>query len=270
MEADAIEAAARLLADTRRANRVLSALPERLVPGSLDQAYAIQDRFRALWEAALAGWKAGATAVPVQKRFGLSEPIVGPFFASDTYQSPAELPAARFPHLCLESEFAFRFGRPLPPRPGGYGRREIVYSVEALIPAFEIIGPRFDSLLFDRATTAVADCVLNSAFVLGEPAIDWHGHDLARHGVILWVDGEVRAEGNGALVLGHPLNALEWTVNHLSSRGIGLEAGQIVSTGTTTGLVYVRPGSTAIADFGPLGTVEVTFHGAPHPQSVWC
>jgi 2-keto-4-pentenoate hydratase/2-oxohepta-3-ene-1,7-dioic acid hydratase in catechol pathway len=35
--------------------------------------------------------------------------------------------------------------------------------------------------------------------------------------------------------MGHPLTSLTWLVNWLSSRGITLKAGEIVSTGTCTG-----------------------------------
>jgi 2-keto-4-pentenoate hydratase len=38
-----------------------------------------------------------------------------------------------------------------------------------------------------------------------------------------------------------------------------LEAGQLVSTGTCTGLVTLKAGEKAVADFGELGAVEVQF-----------
>ena len=39
----------------------------------------------------------------------------------------------------------------------------------------------------------------------------------------------------------------------------GLKAGQIISTGTCTGLIGVKPGDTAVCDFGGLGAVEIQF-----------
>jgi 2-keto-4-pentenoate hydratase len=95
--------------------------------------------------------------------------------------------------------------------------------------------------------------------VLGAAALDWQALDLATHLVRLEIDGERKAEGTGALVLGHPLNVLTWFVNRYTASGRTLSAGQIVSTGTTTGLVALEPGRTAVADFGSLGTVELTF-----------
>ena len=101
--------------------------------------------------------------------------------------------------------------------------------------------------------------------MLGKPVSDWLGLELSKHGVRLSVAGKVKAEGSGANVLGDPMNVLDWAVNHLSGRGIAIEPGQLISTGTTTGIAYIAPGETAIADFGTLGSVEIRFDGPP-PQ----
>ena len=47
--------------------------------------------------------------------------------------------------------------------------------------------------------------------------------------------------------------------NELSCTGIGLKAGQFVSTGTLTGMLRPKPGETYVADFGPFGTVEASY-----------
>ncbi len=75
-------------------------------------------------------------------------------------------------------------------------------------------------------------------------------------------DGEAVADGVGANALGDPLNVLEWTANHLSALGDGIRAGEVVSTGTCTGLTPIAPGETLVADFGDLGRVEVRFVAA--------
>ena len=72
--------------------------------------------------------------------------------------------------------------------------------------------------------------------------------------VQLAIDGAQVAAGCGADALGHPLNVLEWLLAHLGRRGIALQAGEIVSTGTCTGLIPVAPGNHLHADFGALGS----------------
>ena len=39
----------------------------------------------------------------------------------------------------------------------------------------------------------------------------------------------------------------------------GIKAGEVVSTGTCTGVTPIAPGQTLVADFGDLGRVEVRF-----------
>jgi 2-keto-4-pentenoate hydratase len=50
-----------------------------------------------------------------------------------------------------------------------------------------------------------------------------------------------------------------WLANHLAERCGGLKAGQIVTTGSCTGLPFAKPGDRAIVTFEHLGTAQVTF-----------
>lgn len=253
-----LQEAARTIAVARRARNLLEGLGD-LTPRNMDEAYALQEAFMAQWDEAIAGWKVGATAPKVQEIYRVEEPFCGPFFEPTTFRSPARVPAADFGHFCIESEFAFRFSADLPARDAAYSREEILAAIGTLLPAFELISPRFDTLLQDRVALATADCGLNGGFVLGEEISEWRSFDLASHKVTLTVDGEIRAEGTGANVLGHPFNVLDWFVNKHSSRGLDLKAGQIVSTGTCTGFHYIEEGQTAVAEFGEIGRIEVAF-----------
>jgi 2-keto-4-pentenoate hydratase len=90
------------------------------------------------------------------------------------------------------------------------------------------------------------------------PAIDdWRSADIAGQEVILRVDGRERRRGTARAALDHPLVALTWLANELSRAGIGLRAGDMVSTGTMTGMVRARANEEHVADFGPFGEVRV-------------
>ncbi len=250
--------AASAICAARRDNKMLDGLGE-LTPQTMEQGYALQDAFMHAWDEPIAGWKVGATAPKVQEIYGVDEPFYGPFYAPTTFASPANPNSRDFGHLCIESEFAFRFGSALPARDEDYSREEILDAIVAVLPAFEIVSPRFDTLLQDRVALAAADCGMNGGFVLGEDYADWRDLDLAAHPVTFMVDGEVKGEGTGAKVLGHPFNVLDWLVNALSGRGLDLNAGEVVSTGTCTGFVYIEPGQKAVADYGVLGEITLTF-----------
>ena len=259
MDRARVQSAVEVLAAARREGRVIERLPEACRPRSLAEGYEVQNAFRAAWPDTHAGWKIGATAPPTMAKFGVKEPMYGPFFARDVYASPAQ-PAAPSRHaMMIESEFAYRFGRDLPARATPYTRDEILAAIDAIIPAFEIVGPRFAQVPFDDVGSVVADCMLNAAMVLRKPITDWQAIDGPRHPVKLTIDGAVKGEGKGSDALGDPRNVLDWVVEKLRAAGIGLTKGQILSTGTCTGMVPIKPGETAIADFGPLGTIEVRF-----------
>jgi 2-keto-4-pentenoate hydratase len=258
MEARIEKAVARLL-DARHTSVQFAALAADEQPRSLDEAYAIQDGLIAAWPDRIAGWKVGATSLEIQKLFGITEPVYGPVFAKTVVQSPAAVPAAAFPHRLLESEFTFRFGQRVTPRAEPYTRADIMERVDAVIPSFEIVSPRFSSFTADNIPQLVADFCANGGAALGVPCVDWRTLDLAPMPVSLSIAGQERQKGTGQLVLGNPLNVLEWFANKLTRTGRTIEAGQFVMTGATTGLHALPVGEHAVAHFGSIGKIELRF-----------
>jgi 2-keto-4-pentenoate hydratase len=59
--------------------------------------------------------------------------------------------------------------------------------------------------------------------------------------------------------MGDPIEALAWLANHLSRRAIGLRGGEIVTTGSCTGITKVAAGAKVRADFGSLGEIVIHF-----------
>lgn len=252
---------ARTLAEARRQSSpiALAGLAAEFEPASIEDAYAVQRATIALLDMPIAGWKIGATSQPIMRRFGIDEPMYGPIFAGDVHASPAVIPAARYPARILETEFAYRLGHDLVPRANAYTRAEVLGAVDAVVPVFEIVSPRFDRIPSDRIRLAIADCGLNGGLVTGRPVLDWRGLDLARHPVALRVGGVLKGQGTGADALGDPANVLEWVIARLCASGLGLKAGQLISTGTCTGVVQIEAGDDAIGDFGALGQVHMRF-----------
>lgn len=259
MKSDMAIEAAQLLAKARQEKVALLALPEHCRPTSVERGYAVQRAFMQIWRQPLVGWKVGATAPTVQRLFKVSEPFFGPVHAGGLLRSPATAKTEDFPTLAIESEFAFRLGRDLPARSAPWSREEIVSAIEGVAPVFEIISSRFTAIPFDDVASCIADCGLNGGLVVGDLKKDWLNLDLARHDVRLSIDGTLRQSGSGAEVLGNPLNVLDWAINALSRAGIGARQGHYVSTGTVTGVHTMQHGEAAVADFGSLGRIELSF-----------
>ena len=253
------EKAVRQIVEARKTLSVLDDLSGAAQVTTLEDAYRIQRAATERWDDEIAGWKVGATAKQVQNLFGVSEPAYGPVFRKAVFQSPARVPARSFHHLMLETEFAFRFGNDLPSRPTPYSREEILSAIDVLIPAFEIVSPRFNRLTVDKFPQVVADFCANGGAILGTHVENWREIDLPAHAVKLFMGGALRQEGQGSAVLGDPVNVLEWFVNKFSAQGMSLSKGQFVMTGTMTGIHTPQVGQRAMADFGELAKVEVTF-----------
>ena len=161
----------------------------------------------------------------------------------------------------VEGEFAFRMGRDLPPRAvavragRGGGRGGRAWRVPS---RWSARASRAASPARGGCSLTTADCGVNIALVVG-PWTGWDQRNLKGHRVTMTVNGAPRGEGTGSRALGDPLNVLVWLANHQSRAGRGLKAGEIVSTGTCTGLDPVHPGDAVLADFGDLGKVEIAF-----------
>ena len=229
---------------------------------SVEAAYAVQRIASGMADLSRAGWKVGATSVEPQRLLGAKEPATAPMFRPNCMTSPATVAVFANQSPCVEGEFAFRFSGSLPPRNKAYTMEEVLEVVESVLPAIEVVGCRFvggfDGL---GALRLVADATAHTAFVSGSPSPEWRSMDLNSHRVAMFRNGEMISEGTGANVLDGPLSVLLWTANHLSRLGDSIEAGEVVTTGTCTGITPVRPGDAAVADFGSLGKVEIRLAG---------
>ena len=72
----------------------------------------------------------------------------------------------------------------------------------------------------------------------------------------LWVDGRRVKAVTGAHPYGNPARLLPWARTHAASRG-GLEAGDLVTTGSWTGMDFVRRGAEVRAVFPGVGEAVV-------------
>jgi len=254
--------AARLLLDVRRGAPRLSALPARLAPTSLPEAYAIQQLVLRGLGAAVGAWKVTL--------FDARNGICAPIAASTLLSSPARLSSLSTPtrntsQFGIEPEIAFRMGADLPPRaapvPGApadaYSAREVYAAVASAHAVIEIVVTRFVDADAVSQLERVADNFMNEALIIGPPCNDWQR--LALHDLPLrvQVDGLSVHSGRGGHPLGNPLLPLVWIANHLAALGVGLKRGEYVTTGSCNGIRYATTGQQVRVSFAQLGTVEL-------------
>lgn len=240
--------AARLLLSARRdPAQPLRSLPEAMVPKTETQAYLIQREVMAeLGE--IGGWKVGSPAP--------GQPCTcAPLPASGIQESPAQVSCSL---RGVEAEIAVRLGASLPPQDAPYTEAEVLAAVGSAHPAIEVLQSRFaDADTVDKLSN-LADSMSHGGLVVGPPFADWPGIDLAGERVRLLVDGaELKSSvGNPA---GDMLRLLTWLANDGARWAGGLQAGQVVTTGSWTGKDLVPPGAKVRIVFDHAGEAEVRF-----------
>ena len=123
----------------------------------------------------------------------------------------------------------------------------------------EVVNGHVSDWLDKPIAWVMADNGTDGPLVLGTPVEDWRDIDRPGIPVTLTVNGQIVREGRGANALGDPLDVMVWLANRRSCERKGMTAGQVVNTGTTAGIFFAEPGGEAVADFGSLGRVSLTF-----------
>ncbi len=216
-----------------------------------DEAYAVQDRLREALVARgerVVGWKAGFTNKAAQAAYGTDGPVCAFLLASGV-----EVPASRFVTLVVEAEVCFVMREDLA-GPGVTAARALL-AVAGAVPALELVDFRYGGK--PVGTDLIADGVYANAIVLGAPMTDVSQLDLAVEGLVYELNGTVAATNAAAEVMGNPLNSLAWIANHLGARGLGLEAGDLVMSGSVSLLLRPKAGDTVRATFRHLGSADV-------------
>lgn len=236
----------------------LTELPPSCRPRTLKQAYAVQSALVASLGIEVAGWKIGCTSQAAQALLKAKGPFAGRVLMPRCFASGTEIPNFSYPMRGIEGEFAFVLGKSLKPRVRPYTRAEILSAVADLHLAIEIVDSRYADWRKVRLPEIVADLGANGALILSEPVRNWRRYDLAKIVVSMRSGGRVVGKGHGADALGNPLDALRWLANNPVTKD-GLQAGEVVTTGTCTGLYRSAPGDKVSCTFGPLGKVTLAF-----------
>jgi 2-oxo-hept-3-ene-1,7-dioate hydratase len=235
-------------------------------PGfGLDDAYAVQ---AALIARKLAqgrrriGWKIGLTSRAMQEALHIDTPDSGVLLDDMLFADGATVPPGRFIQPRIEAEIAFVTRAPL--AGPDVTRDDVLAATGHVAAALEILDTRVRRA--DPATgqtrtivDTVADNAANAGLVLGRDRHPPGAFDLRWIGAIVTRDGIVEETGLGAGVLNDPVTGVVWLVHRLARYGQGVEAGEIVLSGSFIRPIEAPPGSRFEADFGGFGRVTLAF-----------
>lgn len=234
-------------------------ISERLEDEDLDSAYAIQNhqlQYHLSNGRVLAGRKIGLTSLAMQKQLGVDSPDFGFILKDMIHHENAEIPTRGFIAPKIEPELGFILRETL--TGPGVTREQATAAIGEIYPAIEIIDSRIEDWNINLVDT-VADNASCGAIAVGTTPLNIATDDLQFVACTLIIDGHPVASGTGADIMGDPVAPLVWLANLLGERGISLEAGQIILPGSFTKAMPVIADSTAEADFGPLGSLRISF-----------
>ncbi len=246
-----VDRCARILAYARQTGEPVPGLPPEAAPTGEDEAFAIQRAVLELAGDAIGGWKCAAPPGKPQSAACMGR--------AGFLDSPATLKFRADRPMGIEAEIAVRLRADLPGRADGrpYTRDDIVDAIEVALPAIELVQSRYADPQSVAPLAAMADAVAHFGFVAGPDQPGWRALDLAALRVTLRIGEETPVDRVGGNPSGDPLAPVVWLANRLPATGTHLRAGEIVTTGSCTGLLYVRPGVPVTAMFEGLGAVSL-------------
>ena len=232
---DRIDAAAHALVEARARRTLLDGLPGDLIPSDDAEAEAIQERC-AIALGGIAGWKVGAAGPEAL-------PGHAPMPKSGVHESPARLSAADYFFVGLEAEIAFRFAKPLPAAQAPFSMADVLGAIGSVHAGIEIVDSRYSNWRSRSAREQAADLGNHGAYVLGPAGSAPVDIDQTRQPAELWIDGACKVATVGGNTAGNVQRLLHWLANHCIGRGLSIRAGDIVTSGSCTGLVLAHAGS---------------------------
>jgi 2-keto-4-pentenoate hydratase len=233
--------AARLV-EARRSGRTIERLDPDLLPRSDDDAYAVQEETLRLLGAKVGGWKVGSADAT-------ADIIAAPLLAELVRPSPARFSATEASFRAVEAELALAIGHDVP---GGAGADEVWAAVTGVHVAIELLDTRYADRSAQPAAALLADMQNNGGFAYG-PANPVAAVDFLAAKASLSIGGREAKTAIGGNPAGHPKRLLAWLARHAASRGRALRRGDIVTTGSHTGLTVAPLGARVVVRFEGLG-----------------
>jgi 2-oxo-hept-3-ene-1,7-dioate hydratase len=226
---------------------------------TIEDAYAVQNEWRRRGIKAgrrPVGRKIGLTSKVMQAATGITEPDYGAIFADMVYQSGAVIDHDQFTGVRIEVELAFVLRQAV----DGPGATvfDVLRATEYVVPALEILSSRIE-MAGRTIVDTISDNAAMGAMITGGNPTPPDAVDLRWVSALLYRNETIEESGVAAAVLNHPAMGVTWLADKLSSHGDRLEAGEIVLAGSFTRPMWVHPGDTVFADYGPMGTISCRF-----------
>ena len=225
---------------------------DQMQPADAGTAYAIQDATAAAL-GAVGGWKVGARNLQ-------TTPTCAPLPASGLLSSGVHLSGAAWRLRGIEVEVALRLSRDITPDGPPITQAGWPAYFDAVLPVIEVVESRFEERKAATALGQLADLQSHGALILGTPQpLDATRLNLREIDARLEISGQTPVHTHGANPAPDLWWLLSWLFDHCRQQGRTLRAGQIITTGSCTGMPLAPAGATVQGAIDGLGKVSVSF-----------
>lgn len=225
---------------------------------TIEEAYLVQEKLiqEKLAEGKkIVGPKMGITSEAKMKQMKVNDPIYGYIFDYMVFEEGDSISMSDFIHPKVEPEIGFVLKEDL--EGPNVTILDVLRATEYVFPAIEIIDSRYKNFNF-TLPDVIADNTSAAGAIFGTNIRSPESVELDVVGVTLFINGEIKALGAGAAVLGHPARSVARLANMLSKKDKKVKAGQPILTGGVTSAVELSPGDFVHVKYGGLG--EISFY----------
>lgn len=199
--------------------------------------------------------KLGLTTMAKWDQMGVESPIYGYVFDYMLVENGGSFKFEDYIHPKVEPEIGLVLKEDL--QGPGVTRQDVMDKLAYVVSCLEILDSRYIDYDFTLGDV-IADNTSARGAIFGREMIHPDIVDLPEEEAILKVNGEVKVQGKGSSVLGHPADALVFLANRLGEEGKAVKAGEIIMTGGLTAAVHVDKGDEIEVTYSNLGTIKLT------------
>jgi 2-keto-4-pentenoate hydratase len=229
------------------------------IPGTLNDAYALQEAGIRLWGDEPVGWKVGRIAPELQAPLGCDR-LAGPIFRGTITRARetlvVEVPVFVGGFSAVEAEFVYELREDVPERLD-WTLAEVEALHGRMLLGAELAGSPLRNINDLGPTVIASDFGNNAGLIVGAPIVNWGQLPLQSYECSVQIADVLVGRGSARDIPGGPLESVRFLLEHLASRGRTLRAGQFVSTGAVTGVHAIEAAQAAHVSFGAHGGIRL-------------
>lgn len=229
-----------------------------VVPGTMDEAYAIQDAAIALYPDRIVGWKVGGVPAALQPVLGVHR-VAGPVFSQNAWTAgdgeTIDLPVIEGGFAAVEAEFIARIADGVDATRADWTIEDAIEAVDAVFIGIELAGSSLPAINALGSAVVASDFGNNGGMIIGPELTDWRGR-LDDITVETQINGESVGTGGSPSLAGGALESVRFLLEHGARSGRPLAAGSLILTGAVTGVHRAYAGDEAVCAFSGVGELK--------------